>query len=236
MPSSLLAPNGRRYIVELGVLDDRAALAFTNGHCHSLALALHREAGGEMVGFKTTETPFDHILVRSHHGQLIDIGGSRAPAEVIASGGDLVEISTGTLERLVTEYGWVPPDPEIALAWVAPLLERVAADEPHRRIGCFTHQFSLDQERVIHVEWSERDGAALLMAFGQRRDHAPAAWTRCATARLPQNGPGERVIDFTPLAFERHAKLFEQAIRRNLADVNRKLEAPAGGESPLCPP
>lgn len=236
MASSLLAPNRRRYVVEPGALDDRAGLAFTNGHCHSLALALHRQTGGEIVGFTKSQRPFDHLLVRADDGRLIDIGGPRTPAEVVADGGCLRGVDTATLERLPIEYGWVPPDVDLASAWVPPLLERVVAGESHRRTGCFTSGFMLDPLRAIHVEWSEREGAVLLIAFGRLEGQAPTAWLRCMSARIPENSDGERVIDFAPAAFERHAVDFEHTIRSNRAIATANLSAPASEESPLCPP
>jgi hypothetical protein len=236
MSSSLLAPNGRRYVVDPGVLDDRAALAFTNGHCHSLALALHGETGGEIVAFAKLEKPFDHLLVRADDGRLIDIGGARMPAEVVAAGGQLSSVNTAVLERLPFDYGWVAPDPEAASAWVPPLLQRVADREPHRRIGCFAHGFMLDMQRAIHVEWSEGEGAVRLKAFGRRLDKAQTAWTRCLSVRIPEDAVGERLIDFTEQAFERHARQFELVIRRNRARVIANLDARPVDESPVCAP
>lgn len=236
MAWSLLAPNGRRYVVEPGVLDDRAALAFTNGHCHSLALALHRKTDGEMVSLVKMQEPFDHILVRSEDGRLIDIGGARTPAVVVTAGGRLSRVNTATLERLPTKYGWAAADPKLASAWLPPLLERVVAGEPHRQIGCFTYDFRLDSQCVIHIEWSERDGAVRLTAFGRRHDDAPTAWTRCMAVRVPKSSEGERLIDFTQRAFDRHARQFEEVIQADRAGVIANLDDPAVDESPLRPP
>jgi hypothetical protein len=236
MFSNLLAPNGRRYVVQPGILDDRAALAFTNGHCHSLALALHRATGGEMVGFTRTQEPFEHVLVRSDDGRLIDIGGARTPAEVVAAGGRLRGVNSEALEQLTCECGWVPPVPEVASAWVAPLLERLAAGAPHHRIGCFAYGFVLDGQIAMHVEWSERDGAIRLIAFGRRLNGEPTAWTRCSSAQVPENAVGERVIDFTHQAFECHRRRFEEVIRGHRDQIIANLDAPKVIDAPACPP
>lgn len=237
MSSSFLAPNGRRYVVEPGILDDRAALAFTNGHCHSLALALHRVTRTEMVGFTRTERPFEHVLVRSEDGRLIDIRGARTPAEVIADGGQLSGINQMTLRHLVDECGWVPADPDAASAWVRPLLEQVAANGPYRRIRCFCHEFVLAVEQAsIHVEWSERDGGARLVAFGRRTTSEPTSWVRCCSHKLPNDARGEQVIDFTQDAFEHHVRDFEKSIQLKEPQVIANLDAPQVIESPMCPP
>jgi hypothetical protein len=236
MSLSLLAPNSRRYVVHPGILDDRAALVFTNGHCHSLALALHRATGGEMVAFTRTQKPFEHVLVRADDGRLIDIGGARTPAEVVAAGGHLRGLNSETLEQLTSEYGWVSPVPEVASAWVAPLLERVAAGAPHHRIGCFAYEFVLDGQISMHVEWSERDGALRLVAFGRRLDEEPTAWTRCSSAQVPENAFGEQVIDFTHQDFECHRRRFEKVIRGRREQIIANLDASKVIDSPVCPP
>jgi hypothetical protein len=236
MLSSFVAPNGRRYIVEPGVLDDRAALAFTNGHCHSLALALQREIGGQLLAFAKTETPFDHVLVRASDGQLIDIGGARSSAEVVANGGKLFPVSGGTLHRLPDEFGWTPPEPDAASPWVGPVLARVESGEAHHRIGCFTHDFELGSHFMIHIEWTEADGALRLVAFGRASVGSPSRWTRCLSCRVPTNADGEYLIDFSDHAFRELARQFEQTIRLQRARVVGNLNTPREGGTPMCPP
>jgi hypothetical protein len=235
MTSSFLAPQGRRYIVDPGVLDDRASLAFTNGHCHSLALALHRETGGEMLSFAKHETPFDHVLVRAVDGRLIDIGGARTTADVVAQGGQLLGVDEGTLYSLPHVYQWATPEPNAARAWVKPVLDHVKANEAHRRIACFTHTFDLDEEWTIHIEWTEADGALRLIAFGRARTDA-VTWTRCLSCRVPENSFGERVIDFTLPAFGEHAQQFEAMIRQSRGQVIANLKSPPEADAPVCPP
>jgi hypothetical protein len=51
------------------------------------------------VAFAKTQKPFDHVLVRAEDGRLIDIGGARTPAEIVAGGGHLSGVTTAALER-----------------------------------------------------------------------------------------------------------------------------------------
>src|SRR4051794_5280765 len=80
----LEASHGRRYIVESGVLDDRARLAFTMGQCHSMALALQARLDGELVGLVDAQRPYDHILVAIDEETLVDVGGARNKEAVLA--------------------------------------------------------------------------------------------------------------------------------------------------------
>ena len=70
-----------------GVIDDNAVQAFTRGHCHSLALALHQETGWPLFGMYSEEegnmshengdTP-SHVLVQMPNGDFLDIEGTGA--------------------------------------------------------------------------------------------------------------------------------------------------------------
>jgi hypothetical protein len=223
-------------VVEPGVVDDRSALAFTNGHCHSLALALHRCTGGEMVGLTKNEDPYDHILTRNDDGRLIDIGGARSPDELTALGGRLSDVDSSTIPELCSEHGWVRAEPELAAGWVDAILARVAAGTPHVRPRCFTYDFELSAVLDVHVEWSGVDGGERLTAFGRELGYPSVPWARCAVMTIKPDENGERLIDFTQAAFDVHLSRFEQLLRTRPSAILENVRARREPEQPLREP
>jgi len=55
-----------------GVLDEAAVEFFANGHCASMALALHRLTGWQIVRMRPLWT---HAVVRCQYGRLLDARG-----------------------------------------------------------------------------------------------------------------------------------------------------------------
>ena len=232
--TTLLAPNGRRYVVERGVVDDRSALAFTNGHCHSLALALHQATGGPIIAYKRYDGSFDHLFVKASDGRLIDIGGARDPSD-LTPGGVLSFVDAADVDPLTASLGWVPPATDLAADWVSSVVERVERNEPHHRIGCFTYDFPLDDRLDIHIEWPELEGAVRLRGFGRLRAGTPS-WARCSVMTIKADENGERLIDFAPAAFGVHARRFEALLRQSPDAVYANVLDPVEPEQPLAPP
>lgn len=75
-------------IVTHGVLDENARRAFTWGHCHAMALALHHETGWDIVavfqnGRKALpDVPPSHFAVYCPDGRLLDANGCYAEGEL----------------------------------------------------------------------------------------------------------------------------------------------------------
>lgn len=232
----LKASHGRRYVVEAGVIDDRALLGFTMGQCHAMALALRQATGGALVGLMAAQEPLDHLLVRISDGRLVDIGGVRTDAEATVSGGRLSEIGDEIVSNLVTNYGWEPPQVEIASLWTGPVLDAADRGEPHRLATCFVHDFRLDEVLDIHIEWSLVDTGERLTAFGRRPGDAGGAWVRCGVQSIKEDEAGLRVIDFTSEAFAVHARRMEALMRQRPEAVVAHFVADLDPQQPLRPP
>jgi hypothetical protein len=231
----LRASDGRRYVVETGVIDDRALLGFTMGQCHAMALALREKTGGPIVGLVEKASPFDHLLTRSDDGRLIDIGGARSP-DLISSGGQLTEVDVDTVRALTTDHGWEVPQLDIARLFVSAVLEGVQQGRQHRQPTCFTHDFSLGDILDIHIEWSIFDTGERLTAFGRRPDDPLGTWVRCATQAIKPDALGNRIIEFTPEVFAAHAKRFEIHIRELDTAIETHFLAALNPQQPLKPP
>lgn len=179
----LEASHGRRYVVETGVLDDRALLAFAMGHCHSMAIALQAEMGGEFVGLTQLQTPYDHILVALDETTVVDVGGARTPDEVLAAGGKFVPVSQADIDDL-PNHGWMPAQPDIAATFVPAVIAHVDTGKPHRKPRCFSRNFVLGDLLEMHIEWSRVDTGDRLTAFGRLPGDRSGRWTRCAVMSI----------------------------------------------------
>ncbi|HEX8102138.1 MAG TPA: hypothetical protein VF533_05980 [Solirubrobacteraceae bacterium] len=230
----LPASHGRRYLVEAGVLDDRAQLAFRMGHCHSMALAIHQATGGELLGLAHHQTPYDHILVAGEGDRLIDVGGTRSTDEVQA-GGHLHPVSSDEVVAL-PDYGWVPPQPEVAALWVPEVLARIENNEPYVEPRCFSYDFVLDLRLDVHLEWSIVDTADRLTAFGRPPENPNARWARCAVMSIRDNPLGEPIIDFREESFVDHTRRFVELLRARPDVVVARALDPEDPQQPLCPP
>lgn len=105
------------FVLESGVLDERATLAFVGGQCHGLALALHARTGLPLVAvFDPTPTCI-HVCVRDAGGFLIDITGAHDEAEVVADGAHSIRaVDTAFVDALTAEHDWAPADTAVAEA------------------------------------------------------------------------------------------------------------------------
>jgi hypothetical protein len=198
----------RRYVVEPGVVDSRAILALTNGHCHSFAIALRQATGGDLISFQRRQQPFDHVLCQVEDGRLADIGGARTPNEVLAEGGELRGVDEPTLFALPDLFNWVPPDPTMAHAWVNPVLDLIATGAPRRVVPTLTCQRVDDANGLlIHFEWTEASGGVTINAFARRNASKSGSWSHVLEMGVPRVSDGARLIDFTSAALVGHADL-----------------------------
>lgn len=123
--------DGTRFAVVPGALDERAREAFTRGHCHSLALALHEATGWPIVGAEDEELEICHFFVRTPDGRLLDVTDAHAPEEALqlehaafCPGPDyLVEQPAEWVAGIAEEDpSWRTPQVGLARSFVAPLL------------------------------------------------------------------------------------------------------------------
>ena len=116
------------HLVEPGVLDDRARLAFGAGQCHGLALALRDRTGWPLVAVDDDEERRIHICVQRPDGALVDINGARADEDFMDAwpGCSLHQIDEGAVADLVEHHGWAEPEVDKAESWIAPVLEQAS--------------------------------------------------------------------------------------------------------------
>jgi len=112
---------GEIFYANAGIMDSDAQSAFSHGHCHSLALAVHRKTGWPMLGLSRHSRNGDltHVVLEMPDGRWLD---SRGPSQ--PDGGDVVEMDA----RQVISLGdhskdWLSTDEQLAESFVEPLLE-----------------------------------------------------------------------------------------------------------------
>ncbi|HEY5990612.1 MAG TPA: hypothetical protein VIV12_30100 [Streptosporangiaceae bacterium] len=125
--------------VELtGRLDVNARTAFTEGHCHSLALALHEKTGWPLIGgvdrgpeYGSGRVP-DHVVVQVPDGRLLDITGLHTVEDFEEEWGtvqplDPAEVAAGFPYQLGPDvvHRYRLPDVETARPYAEKLLRRL---------------------------------------------------------------------------------------------------------------
>lgn len=115
------------YAIE-GVLDSEARAAFTFGHCHSLALALHERTGWPMLGLQHHSKEINHVVVVMPDGRWLDAKGPH-PANPAPYPGAKppLRMSSEEVIALGERKDWLSADPSLAESFVSPLLEEAAA-------------------------------------------------------------------------------------------------------------
>lgn len=116
-----------------GVIDYDAIEAFTEGHCASLAYAIHQETGWDMMLFTYRGAPRQyghamHMAVLHPSGDIIDIEG-RDSRRVYRERwyAHITKTTPDAFLRACDEGLWVPyPEEEITPTFVYPLLKEVA--------------------------------------------------------------------------------------------------------------
>lgn len=131
--------------VTVGVVDDQARLAFLNGQCHALALAISERTGWPLVAVAASECVYDedcgeddsdggcgcqyeHIGVRSPDGEIVDIRGWHTDEDWIEGSSDpadneVSDLPGDRIEMIVfDDDSWRPPDMPVARAFVDAVL------------------------------------------------------------------------------------------------------------------
>lgn len=202
----LPAPVGRLLAVEAGVVDDRARFTFTNGHCHSLALAFHRKRSWPMIGLYRADGECRHILACRSEDELIDIGGLRTRREALDNE-PATHVRDVTVDevRLWREEDWAEPYEKVAADWIEPLLVIVDRGDPHATTPGLTVTFSHPSGLDVMVTW---DGETHLIAYVREAASPEADWTRCNAIPCPRHSTGAYVIEYSRHAFEQRARRY----------------------------
>ena len=105
-----------------GVIDDTARFAFTSGHCHALALAIHQHTGWPMLAMSGRFSAYRdlrHVVVQMPDGRWLDINGPQEPEERLV----IRPISEDEVTHMGRIRDWDNPDVEPARSFVEPLLK-----------------------------------------------------------------------------------------------------------------
>ena len=205
----MLLPGERVVLLREGLLDSAAQLAFLDGHCHSLALALATHTGWPLVAIANRAGAVVHVAVGRPDGRIVDVTGAQLPARLAdaAGGGTVRALARCEAELLPRRHGWVEVDAR-ADAWVTAVLARAEQApqppmaKPELRLTRETQSaievrvsWCGDPELIVDVRWAGTD---------------IGAWRRYGRVALPKDGHTWR-FDFEPRNFERLAQRWLQA-------------------------
>lgn len=114
---------GEAFYVTEGVLDAESRAAFTYGHCHSMALAVHRKTGWPMLGLQHHSKEINHVVLEMPDGRWLDARGPhRANPEPYPGAKPPQVMSEDEVRALGDRKDWLRADPELAESFVDPLL------------------------------------------------------------------------------------------------------------------
>jgi hypothetical protein len=216
----LLGPSDLTFVVEPGVLDERARLAFGTGQCHGLALAVHRQFGWQLVAVDDAAGTCMHVCVRRPDGRLVDANGAHA-TEDFESGNTFRDIGENSVDDLVEHEDWAEPEVEKAAAWVDAIIEQ-ASESPAFRAPRKNAVMRLTRglgDLEVRIVW---EGEPWYEVLVRRSSHGDEPWIRYGDLKFPRDSRGRYKIDFRPEVFERVAGAF---LRRqfNPAKAEAKL-------------
>jgi hypothetical protein len=198
---NLIGPSDTVYIVRPGVLDSRALLAFIQGQCHGLALALAERTGWPLVTIESADHTCLHVCVERPDGFLIDITGAHTAAELqqAVPGATARHADKSQLERLVREEGWALPVTAAAHLWLDAVLERAEKGPALPPLSSDILRRTIELgELCIRFDWA---GRPAMKVFVQRPEDDP--WTSYGVVQFPKDPElGVFAIDFTPLRLE----------------------------------
>ena len=231
--TTLLAPNGRRYVVERGVVDDRSAL-----HLRMVTVTASpwRSTRRQAAPSSRTSATTGHsiIFVKASDGRLIDIGGARDPSD-LTPGGVLSFVDAADVDPLTASLGWVPPATDLAADWVSSVVERV---ERNRRITVSAASRTTSRWTTASTFTSNGPNwrARVRLRRAWPATSGTPSWARCSVVTIKADENGERLIDFAPAAFGVHARRFEALLRQSPDAVYANVLDPVEPEQPLAPP
>ena len=117
--------------LKAGVIDRDATRVFLSGQCHSLALALHRLTGWQIVGLYGWDDEFPltpgHVVVRDEQGEYVDVEGRGALTRYekrIARGlkRDKVQVRDIEPEEYDMLEGYFAAQPDLAMPFAKTVL------------------------------------------------------------------------------------------------------------------
>jgi hypothetical protein len=201
----LHGPSKEVFLLEAGILDQRAELAFVYGQCHGLAMALHARCGWPLIGLYSGQR-CDHVCVERPNGDFVDVTGAHAAAKVTSESGLMTRTMTiGDIARLESHHGWVRPDPHAADLWVPEVLARAehGPNRPPLTRPTLDVEIPVDSQMVLRFEWS---GANELNVYVRNPADRKEDWRHYGPVGLRPDADGISWIEFTPSRLEKIAK------------------------------
>jgi hypothetical protein len=200
----LVGPSDLTFIVEPGVLDERARLAFGTGQCHGLAIALHRRCGWQLVAVDDATGTCVHVCVRRPDGRLIDANGAHAP-EDFEPDTTYRDIDEDSVDDLVEHEDWAVPEAEKAAAWVDAIIDQASESLPFRapRKNAIMRLTRTYGGFEVCFKW---EGDRGYQVFVRRAEPAGGEWVRYSNVEIQRDAAtGRYVIDFTPEGLDARA-------------------------------
>lgn len=108
-------------VLKAGKIDNQAKIVFSNGQCHSLALAVNKLTGWPIFGISDDEGDFIHIITSSPKGYL-DIGGLNA-VERYGKRWHIAEVQELAISQVSKLHGYLRPQPTKAMSFAKTLLQ-----------------------------------------------------------------------------------------------------------------
>jgi hypothetical protein len=205
----LVGPSDLTFIVEPGLLDERARLAFGTGQCHGLAIALHRRFDWPLVAVNDATGTCVHVCVRRPDGRLIDANGAHAP-EDFEPDTTYRDIDEDAVRDLVEHENWAVPEADKAAAWVDAIIAQASesrAFRPPRKNAVMKLTRAYDGFEVC-FKW---EGDRGYQVFVRRAEPASGEWVRYSNVEIQRDAAtGRYVIDFTPEALDARANWYLQ--------------------------
>lgn len=119
-----------------GIIDDAATSVFLRGHCHSFAIALHKETGWPIVGFETEADrkanlgPCHCAVYSPELDDYIDIEGKGAKTRM-----EFQEPAVQVIPLKVEDFGnlksYMPPRPEVGAPYAKTVLTNLGCLIPY---------------------------------------------------------------------------------------------------------
>jgi hypothetical protein len=223
---ALEGTHNRIFVLQPGILDDRALLAFTGSQCHGLALAMHRRTAWPMVAVDNSSGECIHICVRDPENRLVDVTGAHTDDEMAReSKGAIRHASETFIHDLESRHGWVPADIDGCESFVDAVLNRAASETPLSPLRSSTIRVlgPVDNGVQTKVEWS---GETYIDAFVSRVPSPAEHWMLYGHLGIPPDPTtGTYEIDFRP---ERLQQLFDLWMQSQFdrTTAESKLDAP----------
>ncbi len=223
---ALEGTHNRIFLLEKGILDDRALLAFTGSQCHALGLAMHLRTCWPLVAVDNASGECIHICVRDPEKRLVDVTGAHTDDEMAReSKGAIRHVSETFIHDLESRHGWVPADIAGCESFVDAVLNRAASETPLPPLRSSTIRVlgPVDNGVRIKMEWS---GETYIDAFVSRVPSPAEHWVLYGHLGIPPDPTtGTYEIDFRP---ERLQQLFDLWMQRQFdrTTAESKLDVP----------